>query len=67
MRGGGLPLTIHHNAAILTPERYNVPSSTISASTTQLNDSGDQGDNDNGQNIVIGALSQSTDSSLLDW
>ena len=67
IRGVGLPLSVHHNTSILTPERYNVPQSTVSASTTQLNDSRDQEDNDNGQSIVPGTLSQSTDSSLLDW
>ena len=67
IRGAGLPLSVHHNTAILTPERFNVPQGTVSASTTQLNDSVDHEDNDNGTSAVPGALSQSTDSSLLDW
>ena len=51
------------NAPILTPERYGISPGTVSASTSQLENSGH---NENVQNVNT-ALSQSTDSSLLDW
>ena len=65
MRGSGLSAAIQQNNSILTPDRYVTSPHTVSSSTNHLDHSG-QGDNDNPQN-AMGALSQSTDSSLLDW
>lgn len=56
---------IQQNNSILTPERYGISPNPVSSSTNHLDHSGDA-DNDNTQN-VLAALSQSTDSSLLDW
>ena len=67
MRGSGISAAIQHNNSILPrlPDRYGIPPNTVSSSTNHIDHSG-QEDNDNTQNVMA-ALSQSTDSSLLDW
>ena len=65
MRGPGISVAIQQNNSILTPDRYGISPNTVSSSTNHLDHSG-HGDNDNTQNVMA-ALSQSTDSSLLDW
>ena len=62
---GTLPVLPHNPGNIVHP-RYDTTSTMVSASTSHLEHSGNENDNNIGQNAT-GGLSQSTDSSLLDW
>ena len=62
----GTPPVLLRNPGNIANPRFDTTSTMVSASTSHLEHSGNENDNNIGQNAT-GGLSQSTDSSLLDW